>query len=57
MRARSGTRPAFAARVEAAVQAVLQAGYRTADIYSDGTTKVGTKEMGDAVVAHLRTQG
>lgn len=49
--------PEAAARIEAAVQAVLQAGYRTADIYSDGTTKVGTKEMGDAVVAHLKSQG
>jgi 3-isopropylmalate dehydrogenase len=49
--------PEAAARIEAAVQAVLEAGYRTADIHSDGTTKVGTKEMGDAVVAHLKTQG
>jgi 3-isopropylmalate dehydrogenase len=27
---------------------------RTADIYEAGTTKVGTKEMGDAVVAALK---
>jgi len=29
---------------------------RTADIYSEGTTKVGTREMGDAVVAALTKQ-
>jgi len=42
-----------AARVEAAVQEVLRAGYRTADIHTDGMRKVGTKEMGDAVLAAL----
>lgn len=46
-----------AQRIEAAVKAVLAKGLRTADIYSAGTTKVGTKEMGDAVVAHLKAQG
>ena len=45
--------PEAAARVEAAVAAVLAAGLRTADIWSDGTKKVGTWEMGDAVVAAL----
>ena len=40
-------------RIEAAVQAVLAAGLRTADIWSAGTQKVGTREMGDAVVAAL----
>jgi 3-isopropylmalate dehydrogenase len=30
---------------------VLSAGYRTGDIWSEGTQKVGTREMGDAVVA------
>ncbi|HEY0817483.1 MAG TPA: 3-isopropylmalate dehydrogenase [Rhizobacter sp.] len=48
---------AAAHRIEAAVKAVLAKGLRTADIYSAGTTKVGTKEMGDAVVAHLKAQG
>lgn len=48
---------AAAQRIEAAVKAVLAEGLRTADIYSAGTTKVGTKEMGDAVVAHLKAQG
>jgi 3-isopropylmalate dehydrogenase len=42
-----------ASRIEAAVQKVLQQGLRTADIYSQGTTKVGTQEMGDAVVRAL----
>ena len=42
-----------AARVEAAVRKVLRAGYRTADIVTDGTKKVGTQEMGDAVLAAL----
>jgi 3-isopropylmalate dehydrogenase len=33
------------------VKAVLSAGLRTPDIWSEGMTKVGTREMGDAVVA------
>jgi 3-isopropylmalate dehydrogenase len=40
-------------RIEAAVGKVLGRGLRTADIWSDGTKKVGTREMGDAVVAAL----
>ena len=39
-----------AARIEAAVAHVLTSGLRTVDIWSEGTTKVGTREMGDAVV-------
>lgn len=35
--------------VEAAVQKVLTAGYRTGDIMSEGCTLVGTKEMGDLI--------
>ncbi|HZM36511.1 MAG TPA: 3-isopropylmalate dehydrogenase [Burkholderiales bacterium] len=42
-----------AARVEAAVAAALRAGMRTADIHAEGTRRVGTEEMGDAVVAAL----
>ena len=42
-----------AGRLEAAVRKVLQSGLRTADIYTDGLKKVGTAEMGDAVVAAL----
>ncbi len=44
---------AAAARVEAAVQQVLRAGLRTADIAQPGCRSVGTAEMGDAVVAAL----
>ncbi|HKW82212.1 MAG TPA: 3-isopropylmalate dehydrogenase [Burkholderiaceae bacterium] len=40
-------------RIESAVQHVLASGLRTADIWSEGTTKVGTREMGDAVVTAL----
>ncbi|WP_034292256.1 3-isopropylmalate dehydrogenase [Herbaspirillum sp. RV1423] len=40
-------------RIEAAVKKVLAQGYRTGDIYEEGTTKVGTREMGDAVVKAL----
>lgn len=43
----------LADRVEAAVKAVLKKGLRTADIYEQGTTKVSTAEMGDAVAAEL----
>ncbi|MBT9458479.1 MAG: 3-isopropylmalate dehydrogenase [Burkholderiaceae bacterium] len=40
-------------RIESAVSAVLAAGLRTPDIWSEGTQKVGTREMGDAVVAAI----
>jgi len=39
--------------IETAVGVVLDQGLRTADIYTPGTTKVGTREMGDAVLAAL----
>ena len=45
--------PEAAQRIEDAVQKVLSQGLRTPDIYSAGTTKVGTVEMGDAVVEAL----
>ena len=45
---------AAAQRIEAAVQKVLAQGLRTPDIYSEGTTKVGTAQMGDAVVKALQ---
>ena len=45
--------PEAAVRIEKAVDAVLSQGLRTPDIYSAGTTKVGTREMGDAVVKAL----
>jgi len=40
-------------QIEQAVSKVLDQGLRTADIYSAGTRKVSTREMGDAVVAAL----
>jgi len=43
----------MADRIEKAVSKVLDQGYRTADIDSDGMKRVGTAEMGDAVVAAL----
>ena len=43
----------MADRIEAAVTKVLARGLRTADIYSPGMEKVGTVQMGDAVVAAL----
>ncbi len=46
-------RDALADRIEGAVRKVLAQGYRTGDIYQPGTRKVGTIEMGDAVVAAL----
>ncbi len=46
--------PTLADRVEDAVGQVLDKGYRTADIFTEGCTKVGTRQMGDAVVAALR---
>jgi 3-isopropylmalate dehydrogenase len=42
-----------ARRVEAAVKKTLAQGLRTADIHAPGTTKVGTREMGDAVLKGL----
>ena len=42
-----------AQRIETAVRTVLQKGLRTSDIYEEGTTRVGTSQMGDAVVAAL----
>ncbi len=45
--------PQAADRIEAAVKAVLAQGLRTPDIASEGTTRVGTQQMGDAVVRAL----
>ncbi|VFR74310.1 3-isopropylmalate dehydrogenase [plant metagenome] len=44
----------LADRIEGAVRKVLADGLRTADIFEDGTTKVSTSEMGDAVLKALR---
>jgi 3-isopropylmalate dehydrogenase len=42
-----------ARRVETAVKKVLAQGFRTGDIFEPGMQRVGTKEMGDAVLAAL----
>jgi len=47
---------AAADHIESAVKSVLADGFRTADIFSEGTaktTQVSTREMGDAVVAAI----
>jgi 3-isopropylmalate dehydrogenase len=49
----TGNNEAGAQRIETAVKKVLAQGFRTGDIYEAGTKKVGTKEMGDAVLAAL----
>jgi 3-isopropylmalate dehydrogenase len=46
----------LADRVEQAVGDVLDDGLRTPDIFTDGTRRVGTVAMGDAVVAALRAR-
>jgi 3-isopropylmalate dehydrogenase len=43
-----------AGMIEAAVEQVLADGYRTADIYKQGFTKVSTEEMGQQVIARLK---
>ena len=42
-----------ARRIESAVKKVLAQGFRTGDIFEPGTNKVGTRQMGDAVLAAL----
>ena len=39
--------------IEAAVAKVLEEGYRTIDIMSDGKTQVGTEKMGDLIAGYL----
>ena len=46
--------PGAAAAIDVAVEAVLQQGYRTADIMRDGCTRVGTVQMGDLICAALQ---
>ena len=45
--------PRAARAVETAVEAVLDQGYRTADIMRPGATRVGTAHMGDLICAAL----
>jgi 3-isopropylmalate dehydrogenase len=40
-------------RIEAAVKTVLKKGSRTIDIMSEGMTLVGTREMGDLIIAEI----
>jgi 3-isopropylmalate dehydrogenase len=44
---------AEADRLEAAIAGALDRGLRTADIWSDGNTKIGTAEMAAGVIAEL----
>src|SRR5262249_2677850 len=39
--------------IDQAISAALAKGLRTADIKSDGTTVVGTTQMGDAIIAEM----
>ena len=45
---------ALADKIDAAVEKVLEQGYRTADIFVDGMELVGTDAMGDAVIVALK---
>jgi len=45
--------PTRAQAIEAAVEDVLQEGYRTYDIMDEGKTRVGTKEMGDLIAGKV----
>ena len=45
--------PKEAGSIEASVEKVLQEGYRTYDIMSEGKTKVGTREMGDLIAERI----
>eukprot|EP00887_Chlorella_sp_A99_P000331 scaffold13.g331.t1 len=45
--------PAVAGRLEAAVTAALDAGYRTGDIMQPGKQQVGCKAMGDVLLKHI----
>jgi 3-isopropylmalate dehydrogenase len=39
--------------IDKAIAATLDKGLRTADIKSDGTTLIGTSQMGDAIIAEM----
>ena len=45
--------PAEADEIEAAVNAVLDEGYRTADMMAEGCIKVGCTEMGDKILENI----
>ena len=44
----------MADRLESAVTAALDAGYRTGDIMQPGCTQVGCKQMGEVVLGKLQ---
>jgi len=39
--------------IEAAVEKVLDRGYRTGDIFSEGTELVGTEKMGSLITSEI----
>lgn len=41
-------------KIEDAVKAVLEEGYRTGDIMSPGLKRIGTREMGDLIAGHIK---
>src|SRR5699024_11773987 len=43
----------LADKVESAVSSGIKQGYRTPDLYQEGTIKVSTSEMGDAILKAL----
>ena len=45
--------PEQAPRIEKAIRTVLRKGVRTADICQEGCQRVGTREMGEAVLRAL----
>ena len=49
--------PAAADAIDAAVRAVIDAGLRTGDIFSEGTQRVGTSAMGEAIAAAIAQGG
>ena len=49
----TGLLPQPADRIEGAIARVLDEGLRTADIRQDGCRTIGTREMGDAILAAL----
>ena len=46
--------PCEADTIENAVSAYLDAGYRTADIMSEGGTLVGCRQCGELIIQNLR---
>jgi len=43
-----------ATQLENAVTSALDAGYRTGDLYSEGMTKVGCKELGEILRSFIK---